>query len=343
MRLPDVLNQLNEAVFVITPGSDAIADANPKACELLGYSRCELLSIGVSAIHPDEMQEFKTFTGSVQAEGRGWTDELSCLTKSGDVLAAEISASMIVIDGVSCTVAIVRPVSESRLYARHIELQRGLAVVEERNRLSREIHDTIAQSLTVLCMKLDLAGDMIESDPAAAKVELDSIKLFTNRCVEDVRRSIWDLRPQALESSSLVEAVKLEMAKVRESGIKDDLRVSGTEALNMDRPHQSAALRVIQEALSNVIKHSKAETAMVHLDFRSESLLITVSDDGIGFETQGARDDSLARSGFGITSMQERARLIGGSVSVESAPGQGAVVNVEIPYQPVPPEIEVIE
>lgn len=343
MRLPYVLDQLNDAVFVINPRFDAIVDANPKACELLGYSRSELLSLGISAIHPDDIQEFKTFTRSVQDEGRGWTDELSCLTKGGDVLAAEISASMIVIGGVSCMVAIVRPVSESRLYSRHIELQRSLAVVEERTRMSREIHDTIAQSLTVLAMRLDLVGDMIVSDPAAAGAELDSIKLFANRCVEDVRRSIWDLRPKALDSSGLVEALKLEMAKIRESGIKYDLRVSGTEALNMDQVHQSAALRVIQEALSNVIKHSKAETAVVHLDFRLESLIVTVTDDGIGFETQRAQDDSPTRSGFGITSMQERARLIGGNVSVESAPGQGAVVNVEIPYQPVASGVEVID
>ncbi len=338
MRLPNVFDQLNDAVFVIDSRSDVIVDANPKACALLGYSRSELVSVGISAIHPDEIQEFRMFTRSVQAEGRGWTDELSCLTKSGDVLATEISASMIVIDGVSSMVAIVRPVSESRFYARHIELQRGLAVVEERNRLSREIHDTIAQSLTALAMRLDLVGDIIVSDPAAANAEFESLKLFADRCVEEVRRSIWDLRPKALDSSGLVEAVKIEMAKLRESGIKEDLRVSGAEALTMDRLHQSAALRVIQEALSNVIEHSKAVTAVVHLDFRSESFVITVTDDGVGFETRRAPDDSPTRSGFGITSMQERAWLVGGSVSVESAPGQGAVVNVEIPHKPVTPE-----
>ena len=99
MRLPDVLNQLNDAVFVINPRFDEIIDANPKACALLGYSRSELVSVGLSAIHPDEIQEFRMFTRSVQAEGRGWTDELSCLTKSGNVLATEISASMIAIGG----------------------------------------------------------------------------------------------------------------------------------------------------------------------------------------------------------------------------------------------------
>ena len=265
------------------------------------------------------------------------------MTKSGDVLAAEISASMIVIDGISCMVAILRPVSESRLYTRHIELQRELAVVEERNRLSREIHDTIAQSLTVLALRLGLVGDIIVSDPAAAGAEFESLKLLANRCVEDVRRSIWDLRPKALDSSGLVEAVKIEMAKLRETGIKEDLRVSGAEAFTMDRLHQSAAFRVIQEALSNVVKHSKAETATIHLDFRLESLVITVTDDGIGFESPRARAESPIRSGFGITSMQERARLIGGYVSVESAPGRGAVVNVEIPYQPVASEVEVTD
>ena len=174
MRLPQVLDELNDAVMMIDPRTNRVADANSKSCAMLGYSRDELISVAVSAIHPDEMQEFKTFALSVQAEGIGWTDELTCLTKSGDVLVAEISASILVIDGTSWMIAVVRPVSESRLYTRHIKARKDLAVIEGGNRLAREIHDAIGQSLAAL--------------------------------------------------------------------------------------HQSAALRVIQEALSNVINHSNAKT-----------------------------------------------------------------------------------
>lgn len=334
MRLPMVLNQLNDAVFAIEIGTDRIMDANPKACAMLGYDRDELVSLGVSAIHPDEIQEFKKFSRSVQTDGEGWTDELNCLTKSGDTLAAEISASIIVLDGISCMVAIVRSVAESRIYSRHIETQRNLAIVEERNRLSREIHDTIAQSLTVLVLKLDLVGQTMVGDPAAAKAELESLKLTATMCAEEVRRSVWDLLPQTLDSSGLVEAIRIETEKLRESGIRVGFRVSGAEVTAMDRRNKSAALRIVQEALSNVIKHSKAKVVAVHLDFGLEALHITVTDDGIGFEPRTAQGMSPAGGGFGITSMQQRARLTGGSVNVQSTLlGQGTSVEATIPYR----------
>ena len=340
MRLPYVLNQLNDAVFLIDPRTDMVVSANVKACAMLGYSPDELTSVDVSAIHPDEIQEFKTLTDSVQAEGQGWTDELSCLTKSGDVLAAEISASMIVIDGELCIVAVVRPVFESRLYARHVEVQRDLATVEERNRLSREIHDTIAQSLTVLVLRLDLLRETIVGDPAAAHAEFESLKLMADRCVEEVRRSIWDLQPLALDGSGLVEAVKVEMEKLGGYGIKESLEVTGTEAIEMDRRHQSAALRVVQEALTNVLKHAEAKAVLVRLDFGLASLAITVTDDGKGFEnpvTQGISPTG----GFGMSSMQERARLTGGSVEVQSSIGSGTTIEARIPYRTTTPGISV--
>jgi len=337
MRLPYVLDQLNDAVFLIDPRTDRVSDANSKACEMLGYSPDELTSMDVSAIHPDEIQEFKTFTRSVQSEGRGWTDELSCLTKSGEVLAAEISASMIVIDGESCMVAVVRPVFESRLYTRHVKVQRDLATVEERTRLSREIHDTIAQALTVLVLRLDLIEETIVNDPASAHAEFESLKLMANRCVEEVRRSVWDLQPLALDASGLVAAVRVEMDKLGECSIKQSLEVSGAETVDMDRQHQLAALRVIQEALSNVIKHSDAKTVLVRLDFGLESLAITVTDDGIGFETGTTLGISPAGGGFGMSSMRERARLTGGSVEVQSSIGTGVTVEARIPYRSTAP------
>lgn len=108
MRLPNVLNQLNDAVFLIDPESDRIADANSEACAVLGYSLEELISVGVFVVHPDDIQEFRKFIQSVLTEGGGLTEELRCLTKSGDVLAVEIYASMISIYGETGMVVIVR-------------------------------------------------------------------------------------------------------------------------------------------------------------------------------------------------------------------------------------------
>ena len=108
----------------------------------------------------------------------------------------------------------------------------------------------------------------------------------------------------------------------------------------MDRRHQLAALRVAQEALSNVIKHSEAQTVSVRIDFGLASLVITVTDDGIGFEAPGAQGVSPT-SGFGISSMHDRARLTGGSVEVQSSLGAGTTVEARIPYRTIAPGIPV--
>ena len=216
--------------------------------------------------------------------------------------------------------AVHRDVSSYKLAEK---AQRDMAVIEERARLAREIRDTIVQSLSVLVLRLELTEETSESDPAATRSGLASVRVAADRCVEDVRRSIWDLQPQALESSSLLEAVQGEMERLRENNIKVDLRVSGAETIEIDRRNKSAAFRVIQEALNNIINHSQAKSARVSLDFDLDELRITIADDGIGFEPARTQPISTSGGGFGITSMQDRARLAGGSLQVQSAPGQG--------------------
>ncbi len=192
-----------------------------------------------------------------------------------------------------------------------------------------------------MVLRLDLAGETMESDPAAARAGLDSIKLLAAKCVEEARRSIWDLQPQALDSAGLVEALKNEVARLSESGIDGELRVEGAEAIEMDPRNQSAALRIVQEALNNIINHSKAKTALVSLYYYQQELKITVADNGIGFEHLTNRTVSVSGGGFGLTSMRERALLAGGSAVVQSTPGQGTTVEIRIPYDSPNPGITV--
>ena len=109
-RFRKIFNHANDAAFVLDPVRDAILEANPRACRLLGYSREELLALPLSAIHPDEMPRFRAFAQTVLDEGSGWTDDLTCLTKAGERVPAEISASTVEINGARCVVAWVRDV-----------------------------------------------------------------------------------------------------------------------------------------------------------------------------------------------------------------------------------------
>ena len=113
-RFHKIFDHSNDAIFIVDPTRDDILDVNPRACRMLGYSREELLSLPLSAIHPDEMPQLKAFAQSVFEQGKGWTDELTCLTKSNEVLPSEISASIIDLGGKTCMIALVRDVTERK-------------------------------------------------------------------------------------------------------------------------------------------------------------------------------------------------------------------------------------
>lgn len=156
---PKIFSYSNDAIFVIDPAHDRILDVNPKACSLLGYSREELLSIPVSAIHPEEMPQLLAFTESVFEQGHGWTNEFTCLTKTGQHLPAEISASFLEMAGRRCLIAMVRDISDRKRaeealkqYSEGLEKlveerTAKLRRAEERQRLLLEINNAIIANL----------------------------------------------------------------------------------------------------------------------------------------------------------------------------------------------------
>ena len=319
---------------VISCDTEGVIDSwNSGAESLYGYTAGEAIGNPIGIIMPWEF--ISSYDERIKAAVAGEISgifEAKRLTKDKLTVSVSINVSRIIDaqGNVIGLAAVHRDVASQKLAEKG---RRDLAVVEERNRLAREIHDTLAQSLTLMVLRMGFAGEAMASDPAAARAELESIAILATECVEEVRRSVWDLQPQALDSSGLVEAVQNEVKRLHLNNIDGALRVSGAEIVAMDPRNRSAALRVIQEALNNVIKHSKAKTASVFLGFDPEELCITVADNGIGFDHPGRQVGSPSGGGFGLTSMQERARLIGGSVQVQSTLGQGTTVNVCIPYR----------
>ena len=214
------------------------------------------------------------------------------------------------------------------------ETRRELAVAEERNRLAREIHDTLAQSLFGIMIQMETAGKLLVHEPETASVAIRSARDLARRGVEEARRSIWDLQPRELASGGLIEAVRREVTRAGEEEVQISLAVEGDEPASVDKCNQLAALRIIQEAVTNVRRHAHAKKATVVLKYDPPEIQIGVSDDGVGFDPSGAQGKlSPTRGGFGLTSMQERARLAGGNIEINSAPGVGTQIEVRIPFQ----------
>jgi len=322
-----IFDHSNDAIFLIDPERNTIVDVNPKACDMLGFSRQELLTMSISTIHPSEMPQLKAFAQSVFEEGRGWTNRLTCLTKSGTYLPSEISAATVEIGGQILLVSLIRDTTERQ---RAEETLRELAVLEERNRLAREIHDTLAQGLTAILWQLNAAERAVESGGQEALEYLERIRNLVRGSLQEARRSVWDLRVGPLEGHTLVEALQGETEKVATAGdIETSFVLSGAERV-LPAGAEAALLRICQESLANMLKHASASQATVTLAFDDSQVRLAVQDNGIGFDPEIPATRGPDSGGFGLINMRERARLLGGELTVQSEPGRGTIVEATL-------------
>ena len=207
---------------------------------------------------------------------------------------------------------------------------REMAVLEERTRLAREIHDTLAQQLTAIVLQLEAADALVARDRDRGRSLVVAARDQARAALAEARRSVWDLRPAPLEATGLAGAVALEAARFSQrTGIPVTVAADGVPRDPGVSPEAEVALfRILQEALTNAGRHSHATRVVVELAPRETELVLSVSDDGCGFEADGGRE-----GGFGLVGMTERARLVGADISVTGQPGSGTVVTVRLPLR----------
>jgi signal transduction histidine kinase len=204
---------------------------------------------------------------------------------------------------------------------------RSSAVLEERNRIARELHDSLEQELAGITMQLDLAVDCFQQAPRVAEQALETARNMSRRSMVEARRSVWDLRCQLLEDGSLVSALAqiVEPLAPRQH-VTVDAKVEGNP-VRLRRPVEMNLLRIGQEAVANAVKHGRARRVSIELRYAPTSVCLTVSDDGQGF----AADQAASAGHFGLLDMRERAHSMGSQLRVESEPGRGTRIAVEVP------------
>jgi signal transduction histidine kinase len=209
-------------------------------------------------------------------------------------------------------------------------------VKEERDRLANEIHDTVAQAFAGILLHLegvcdaDGAGRRSGSDQAG---HLASAKHLAKCGLDDTRRMLLGLRPRDLDDTSLAGGLKLLAERFAlEWGMACKFRAVGDE-IDLPTEVQGELYRVAQEALCNARKHSRATLVSIFLNWGTETISLTISDNGQGFL---GRRPKAPTEGFGLSSMQERALRIGGTIYFRSAPGRGTDVRLEIPILALP-------
>jgi signal transduction histidine kinase len=213
-----------------------------------------------------------------------------------------------------------------RLHVRRLEGQFN-AVLAERTRIAREIHDTLAQGFAGISVQLELVARLLTKAPEAAKPHLDQARQLVRSSLDEARRSVWALRSQALEKSDLPSALSDAVKQLlADTAIQSQVQVTGTYR-ELSRTIEDHLLRIGTEAVTNAIKHARAQALQVELHYVRDRVQLRVQDDGCGFDS--ARQ-SLNRH-FGLVGMRERVMQMGGTLTVNSQPNAGTEIMVEVP------------
>ena len=204
----------------------------------------------------------------------------------------------------------------------------SLAVVEERNRLARELHDSVTQALFSINLTIEAARLLLRRDLDATERQLVALGERAQEALTEMRTLIHSLRPAGLEDKGLIPALKRWAERLRrENLLTVEVLVAPDARQRPDDEQERELFRIAQEALNNVIKHAAATRVFIRLSLEADDLIMEIEDDGKGFDQSLAlRDDA-----FGIVGIHERAALLSGAATIESQPGRGTRVRVRIP------------
>ncbi|AGP60763.1 sensor histidine kinase [Streptomyces rapamycinicus] len=217
--------------------------------------------------------------------------------------------------------------------------ERRAGILAERQRLSSEIHDTLAQGLSSQRMLLQAADRTWETDPQAARGHMRNAAEIASRSLTEARRFVQDLAPADLAEGSLAQALGALAERESDAGSAVDFRLDGPPGPLPERV-EAALLRIAQGALANVREHAGASRAALTLTCLGDQICLDIADDGRGFDTDAVPAPGADRSrGHGLPAMRARVRQLGGTLTVESVPGEGTVVSAAIPVEPLPASV----
>lgn len=319
--------------IVIVDEAGTIREVNPSGERLFGYTREELLGETIERLVPESSRDAhraqrEAYMKSPRARPMGVGLELKGRRKDGSEIPVEISLSPMETERGRFVIAIIFDMTE-RARLRAFGAGALHAAEDERVRIARDLHDDTAQRLAALLMRLRLARGT--ADEEMREQFLNQLHREILETVDAVGRIARGLRPPSLDEVGFEAAI---LALARSISESHNLRVeidtgSGMTGTRLRPDAELALYRIVQEALSNVVRHAEATRARVHLERDDERMIIIIEDDGRGFETQ--QQAGPGHRGLGLIGMAERARFLGGRVAIGSASGAGTRVTVEVP------------
>ncbi len=332
----ELFEDANDAIWVQDLAGKIVA-ANKASSKVVGYTQQELIGMNIRAfLSPEGLEsgrevERKLLQGEVLKEPY----ELQLIRKDGTTRVMKLASSLVIRDGqVTGFQQIARDVTEEKKMQDNLRFyvqQITRAQEEERMRIARELHDDTTQELVTLSRQLDTLSDGSEQLPESAIKRLDELQDRIDGIIKSVRRFSQDLRPSVLDDLGLVAALESITDDMTEQyGIATEVKASGKQQ-RLSPEKELLLFRIAQEALRNVWRHSQASTASITVDFGHDKIKITVQDNGQGFQLPTRLGDLASTGKLGIAGMYERTQLLGGTLELQSAPGKGTTLIIEIP------------
>ena len=201
-----------------------------------------------------------------------------------------------------------------------------IAGVQERNRLARNLHDSVTQTIFSMTLAAETARVQLDRDPTQVSFHLERLQQLAQSALSEMRSLVFELRPTMLSEAGLIATLNQHLDVLeKQHKLKVMLQVDGDVVISKEQEHH--LFRVIQEALNNIIKHADTDRASVRLEFRDDHISLQIMDDGKGFDPKL----KLADEHLGLSSMRERVELMRGTFQFNSRPGEGTKITIYIP------------
>jgi PAS domain S-box-containing protein len=334
-RYRELFENSKDAIYVHDM-SGRYTSVNRAAERLSGYTREELIGRHFSdVVTPEYARQVREQLCRRLEESGETTYEVELITKQGQRLPVEVSSRLIVENGLPIGVqGCMRDISErkraqqaSRTYSRQlIEAQEA-----ERRRLSLELHDQLGQILTAVKMNLHALRNNCTSADVVRSIE-DNLRVI-DEAVDQVRDLSVDLRPLLLDDFGLIVALRWYLDRqAKNSGVNVEfVSLSLSEDDRLPAPLETACFRIVQEGVTNIVRHAHATRISVRLERTGTDLMLVIGDDGTGFDVKAVRSNGSGAATLGLRGMEERAQALAGTLTIDSAPGLGTQICVSFP------------
>jgi PAS domain S-box-containing protein len=332
-ELQTIYDQAVEGIIIVDAKKMNLVRTNSAYCRMVGYFGEEVYSMSPERLHPPEvLPAVLAHLDAVKKGNVARIDDLLFVRKDGGAVYADVVSSPIHYNGRPCWISFFHDVTERKQTRDALERERQSlwrmlqASDHERQTISYDIHDGLAQYLAAAVMQFQAHDTLRENSPDKAKTAYETAVELVRQAHSESRRLISEVRHPVIDESGLETAISHLVHEQRQRGGPKIEYHSSVQFGRLPPILENALYRIVQEALTNACKHSKSQKVTVSVTQEGEDVRLEVRDWGIGFD-----QEAVGKGHFGVEGIRQRVRLLGGRLTIESKPGSGTLVQVVVP------------